>query len=106
MAVTATHHIGVRTICSAPGQDKFIFGPNSGQDRLFDLNPLEDIIILQGLGNLTIADMIERAFDVRGDLILNLDEAETDFSWTSSDYVRLVGVSMEELTDANISLVA
>ena len=88
------------------GQDSFIFGPNSGQDRLLDFNSLEDIIVLQGLGDLTIADLIERAFDLRGDLILSLEDPDTDVSWTSSNHVRLVGISMEELTDANISLVA
>jgi Ca2+-binding RTX toxin-like protein len=88
------------------GADQFIFAENSGQDRLLDFNPLEDTLILQGLNYQSILQVLAGAFENHGDLIIPLDGADAGFSWPTTDYVRLVGIHAEDLSDANISLVA
>ena len=87
------------------GADEFVFGLNTGRDRVFDFDVGNDMITLQGLDFTSVPDVIDSAFDVRGVLILHLDVGEA-FSWSTSNYVGLVGIDKSDLHDGNVSLVA
>jgi parallel beta-helix repeat protein len=88
------------------GADQFVFGIDSGGDHLLDFNPQEDTLVLQGLNFQSAEQVLDGAFDVKGNLLIPLDGPDASFSWSSSDYVLLVGVHIDDLTNANISLVA
>jgi Ca2+-binding RTX toxin-like protein len=97
---------GKDDLTGGAGADKFVFGPDSGPDHLLDFNPHEDTIVLQGLNFQSVEQVLQGAFDDKGTLIVPLDGPDVPFSWSSSDYVSLVGIHIEDLTNANISLVA
>ncbi|HFC04423.1 MAG TPA: calcium-binding protein, partial [Rhizobiales bacterium] len=88
------------------GADVFVFASGSGQDKILDFNPGEDSITLQGLGFQTVAEVIDNSFDVRGNLILFLDADGSDFSWSTSNYVDLIGIDKTDLHDGNIALIS
>ena len=92
------------TLTGGAGADQFVFGPNSGADRLLDFNPLEDMLVFQGLKFESIEQVLQGAINVRGDLIVPLDGPDSTFSWSSSNYVRLAGISLDDLNHGNISI--
>jgi Ca2+-binding RTX toxin-like protein len=96
---------GKDDLTGGPGANKFVFGPNSGPDHLLDFNPQEDTLVLQGLNFQSVDQVLEGTFDDKGSLVVPLDGPDAHFSWSASDYVLLVGVHLDDLTNANISLV-
>ncbi|WP_311029148.1 right-handed parallel beta-helix repeat-containing protein [Mesorhizobium koreense] len=97
---------GKDDLTGGAGADKFVFGPDSGPDHLLDFNPQEDMLVLQGLNFQSANQVLSGAFNDKGSLVVPLDEPDASFSWSSSDYILVVGVHLDELTNANISLVA
>jgi Ca2+-binding RTX toxin-like protein len=97
---------GKDNLTGGAGADKFVFGPDSGPDHLLDFNPQEDTLVLQGLNFQSVDQLLEGAFDDKGSLVVPLDGPDASFSWSASDYVFLVGVHLDDLTNANVSLVA
>jgi Ca2+-binding RTX toxin-like protein len=97
---------GKDNLTGGTGADKFVFGPDSGPDHLLDFNPQEDTLVLQGLSFQSVDQVLEGAFDDKGSLVVPLDGSDASFSWSSSDYISLVGVHLDDLTNANVSLVA
>jgi parallel beta-helix repeat protein len=97
---------GKDDLTGGAGADKFVFGPDCGQDHLLDFNPQEDTLVLQGLNFQSVDQLLGGAFDDKGSLVVPLDGPDASFSWSGSDYVSLVGVHLDDLTNANVSLVA
>jgi Ca2+-binding RTX toxin-like protein len=93
---------GADELTGGAGADQFLFGPNSGADRLLDFNPLEDTLVLQGLKYQSVEQVLQGAINVKGDLLVPLDGP--DAAWSSSNYVRLAGISLEDLNHGNISI--
>ena len=92
--------LGKDELTGGSGADRFIFGPNSGADRLLDFNPLEDTLVFQGLNFQSVEQVLQGAIDVKGDLVISLDGQGA----SSSHYVTLAGVSLDEVSHANISI--
>ncbi len=88
------------------GADQFVFGENSGGDKVLDFDAAEDLIVLKQLAFSSFADVLASSHESKGNLYLHLDGPDASFSWSGSDYVCLVGVSSNDLTDANFCLVA
>jgi Ca2+-binding RTX toxin-like protein len=97
---------GKDDLTGGAGADQFVFGLDSGPDHLLDFNPQEDTLVLQGLNFQSVDQVLEGTFDDKGSLVVPLDGPDAHFSWSASDYVLLVGVHLDDLTNANISLVA
>lgn len=97
---------GDERMTGGDGVDEFIFGLGSGKDTIDDFDFTEDLLVLKGNAFSSAAEVMDSVFTVHGDLILNLDGPNTDFSWTDSNYVRVVDVSIEDFMNANLELVA
>ncbi|MEJ2003095.1 MAG: right-handed parallel beta-helix repeat-containing protein, partial [Maritimibacter sp.] len=88
------------------GKDQFVFEEGSDYDRILDFDAAEDTIVLKGLGFSTLEELFSKMFDNHGNLIINLDGSEGEFSWTDSDYVQLMGINLDDLDHSNFLLVA
>ena len=56
------------------GSDYFIFTANSGRDRITDFDPMEDVILLEGLNSVhNWGDLLDRASEASGDVIISFD---------------------------------
>lgn len=88
------------------GSDSFVFEVGAGQDRLFDFNVAEDKLVLKGLAYDTLEELADSALSLSSSLLLLLDGPDADFSWGSSNFVELKGVTMEDFLSANVEFVA
>ena len=85
---------GRDSMTGGAGDDQFFFLDETGRDRIYDFTPGSDEIGVRSEGVRYFDDLvIEEANN--GDAIIYLDDGDTG---PGSDWVRLVGVSPDELS--------
>jgi|GEM_PF-1319222 len=96
---------GKDDLTGGEGADQFILDALCQGDSVLDFNALEDMLVFEGLAYASTQDVKDAAFEHKGSLYINLEGVGTDFSW-SGNYVKLVGVNLEDLNDSNVILAA
>jgi len=98
---------GKDKLTGGEGADQFVFGLESGVgDEIVDFDVFEDIFVLEGSLYADKNALFEKAFEHKGALHLNLDGPDSGFSWSTSNYVKILGVSLEDFMNSNVELIA
>lgn len=92
------HDIILKGYEFGPDADGFVYGAelNSG-DKTYDFTAGEDTITHDGLSGVTIGDVQDTAVQTEADTVLSTNDS-------GSNEVTLIGVSKDELSEANLSL--
>jgi Ca2+-binding RTX toxin-like protein len=83
---------GDDVLTGSQGQDRFVFGPGSGDDRITDF-ATKDLIVLAGVAGV----------DDFGDLTLTASGKDTLVSWGTGDSILLEGVKPKQLSAADFA---
>ncbi len=78
--------------------DTFILGPDSGRDTIFDFNPGEDMLSLQGTSFADVDEVLDATEEFGAGVRIDLSDV-------TNARVTILGIDKDDLSDANISLV-